>query len=87
MAGQVESAEACLRLSGLMNQLSLSEQDREAYIAIDKMAASIAHIPIMQGWKELPKKERRLYEVQIASKQILQHLQNACTQNINLNLT
>lgn len=66
MAGQVEAAEACVRLTHLLDLLSVSGTEREPFVAIDKMAAAIAHIPIKEQWTRLPKAERRRFEGQIA---------------------
>src|SRR5690606_24024296 len=44
--GQVRYAEASLRISRLMHQLSVDGAPREEFVAFDKLAQSIAHIPI-----------------------------------------
>ncbi|MBC6906983.1 DUF2489 domain-containing protein [Saccharophagus sp. K07] len=63
--GQVRYAEASLRISRLMDQLSVDGAPREEFVAFDKLAQSIAHIPILDEWKQLPKKQRREYEQHI----------------------
>lgn len=69
LAEQVESAEASLRISALLDRLGVPSHEREQYVAIDTMAASIRHIPILEGWKALDRKERRQYELLIYQKQ------------------
>ncbi len=69
VAGQVETAEACLRLSKLMDLLEWEEGRREPFLVIDKMAQSLAHIPILTEWKALPRVERRKYEAYIHSQE------------------
>ena len=59
MAEQIELAEASVRVSNLMDYLSLSESQREPYRVFDEMYAKIKHIPILQAWKDLPSKEKR----------------------------
>lgn len=69
LAGQVESAEASLRISALMDQLSVPESRRSEYAAFDTMTAAIRHIPILDAWKSLSKKERQQYRMLIQQKQ------------------
>ena len=69
VSGQVELAEACLRLSKLMDMLEWQGDLRQPYLVIDKMAESIAHIPTLERWKSLPKIERRKFEAYISSQE------------------
>lgn len=62
---QVRYAEASLRISALMNQLNVDEQARLDYAAFDDLAGKIAHIPILDAWKALPKEQRQVYEEEI----------------------
>jgi hypothetical protein len=62
---QVECAEASLRVSALMDQLSVNGAVREEFVAFDKLAQSIAHIPILDEWKELPREQKREFESQM----------------------
>lgn len=70
IARQVESSEASLRISALLDSLGVSEQERADFAAIDKMAASLRHIPILEEWQALDRRERRQYEKLIAQKQL-----------------
>ena len=62
---QVGYAEASLRVSKLMDQLSVPEAIRQEYVAFDKLAASIDHIPILEAWTSLPKQQKKDYSQQI----------------------
>lgn len=57
--GQVEYAEASLRVSKLMDQLSVNGSVREEFVAFDKFAEAISHIPILDSWKQLPKAQKK----------------------------
>lgn len=65
VAGQVGSVEASIRLSALMDQLGLSEAQRQEYTVFDKMAQAVAHIPILDAWKKLPKEKKRGFEYEM----------------------
>lgn len=69
LAGQVESAEASLRISALMDQLSVPEPRRREFVAFDTMTAAIQHIPILDAWNSLSKSERQQYRIVIQQKQ------------------
>ncbi len=62
---QVECAEASLRISALMDQLSVNGPVREEFIAFDKLAQAISHIPILDAWKQLSREQRKEFESQI----------------------
>lgn len=62
---QVECGEACIRVSKLMDQLSLNGSAREEFVAFDTFAQAIAHIPILDAWKELPRQKKLEFEAQI----------------------
>lgn len=64
--GQVEYAEASVRVSYLLNQLNVEGAARADCIAFDKMAAAINHIPILDEWRNLDKQKKREYQKQIA---------------------
>ncbi len=70
IAKQVESSEASLRISALLDSLGIPSDERKDFAAIDAMAASIRHIPILTEWKALDRNERRQYEKLIAQKQL-----------------
>lgn len=65
LARQVECAEASLRVSALMDQLSVNGTVREEFIAFDKLSQAISHIPILDAWKELPRQQKKEFESQI----------------------
>lgn len=64
-SGQVDSAEACLRIAGLLDILQVEAKARERFVAIDKMRAAIAHIPTQQAWLALPKQERSRFRAEM----------------------
>lgn len=68
---QVACAEASLRVSALMDQLSVNGAVREEFVAFDKLAQSIAHIPILDAWKELPRQQKREFELHIDNQEQL----------------
>lgn len=67
-SGQVECAEACLRISNLLDILGVSGEEREPFIAVDTMWESIKHIPIKENWNVLGKKERKNHQLLIDEK-------------------
>lgn len=62
IADQVGCVEGSIRLSALMDQLGLPEAQRQEYTVFDKMAQAVAHIPILDAWKSLPKEKKRGFE-------------------------
>lgn len=62
VTGQVGYVEASIRISALMDQLGLSAVEREPFIAFDKMAQSVRHIPILESWKKLPRDQKLAFE-------------------------
>lgn len=66
LEGQVEYAEASVRVSYLLNQLNVDGEARADFVAFDKMAAAIKHIPILDQWRDLEKRKKREYQKQIA---------------------
>lgn len=69
--GQVEYAEASLRVSKLMDQLAVNGPAREEFVAFDKMAQAISHIPILDAWKQLPKAQKKEFTSQIEQQEQL----------------
>lgn len=69
--GQVEYAEASLRVSKLMDQLSVSGSAREEFVAFDKFAEAISHIPILDAWKQLPKAQKKEFTALIEQQEQL----------------
>lgn len=62
VAGQVGYVEASIRISALMDQLGLSALEREPFVAFDKMAQAVRHIPILESWKRLPRDQKQKFE-------------------------
>ena len=62
LSGQVELAEAGIRISRLMDYLGLSEAERAPYRVFDQVNGQLAHIPILKEWKSLPKKDKRNHQ-------------------------
>lgn len=65
VSGQVESPEACLRICGLLDLLSVSAEQRLPFVALDKMRDSIKHIPVKDKWLALTREERDSYRAQM----------------------
>lgn len=59
---QLTLTEGAIRISVLLDNLSISEAELESYSAFSQLADSVAHIPILNAWKELPKKEKQKFE-------------------------
>lgn len=62
LVDQVSCAEASLRICGLIDQMRITGKEREEFIAFEKMANAIKHIPIREDWKRLPKEQRIKFE-------------------------
>ncbi|WP_053980864.1 DUF2489 domain-containing protein [Marinagarivorans algicola] len=58
ISGQVELGEAGIRVSRLMNVLGLTDAQRAPFTVFDQIHERLAHIPILQDWKALSKKEK-----------------------------
>lgn len=61
LAEQVELAEAGIRISKLLDYLAVNEAQRAQYRVFDEVNQRLKHIPILQAWKDLPKKEKRTH--------------------------
>ena len=68
---QVECAEASLRVSALMDQLSVNGAIRDEFVAFDKLAQAISHIPILDAWKQLPREQKKEFELQMVQQEQL----------------
>lgn len=66
VAGQVGLVEASIRISGLIDQLGLVEDQRGDYAVFDKMTAAVKHIPRLEAWKALSRPEKQRYEREMA---------------------
>ena len=70
LSEQVELGEASIRISKVMDTLGMNEQERMPYNVFDQVHSKLAHIPILQEWKALSKKEKRDYLKTIESVQV-----------------
>ena len=64
---QVELGEAGIRISRLMDVLALNEAQRAPFKVFDQIHERLSHIPILQEWKALTKKEKFKHLKTIAS--------------------
>jgi len=54
--------EASIRISVLLDSLSVEDSVREEFSAFYELAESTGHIPILDAWKELPTKKKLQYD-------------------------
>ena len=59
---QLTMTEGAIRISVLMDNLPERDSYRREYSAMFQLADATAHIPILDAWKKLPKKEKRRYD-------------------------
>ncbi|WP_018415132.1 DUF2489 domain-containing protein [Teredinibacter turnerae] len=64
LEGQVTYTEASIRISVLLNGAGLDESEQADYSVFAQLAAATAHIPILDAWKALSKKEKRAYDAE-----------------------
>ncbi|WP_045825356.1 DUF2489 domain-containing protein [Teredinibacter turnerae] len=64
LEGQVTYTEASIRISVLLNGAGLDESEQADYNVFAQLAAATAHIPILDAWKALSKKEKRAYDAE-----------------------
>lgn len=69
LEGQVDCVEASIRIAAIMDRLAVPADLRQEFVAFDKLAQSVAHIPILDAWKQLPKPQRREYEAHMAQQE------------------
>lgn len=67
MSEQVELGEAGIRISRLMDVLGLTDAQRTPFKVFDQIHERLSHVPILQDWKALPKKEKFKHLKTIAS--------------------
>lgn len=70
LQGQLSLTEASIRISTLLDSLSVSEETRKDYIAFYRLAEQTSHIPILAAWKKLSRKEQFKYDLE---RQELEH--------------
>ncbi len=59
---QVSLTEASIRINALLPSLSLDEKRQEELRVFQQLAEATAHIPILERWKALPRKEKQAYD-------------------------
>ncbi len=59
---QLTLTEGAIRISVLLDNLDINEQQRESYSVFFQLAEAAAHIPILDAWKKLSKKEKLRFE-------------------------
>ncbi|MGH1485859.1 MAG: DUF2489 domain-containing protein [Cellvibrionaceae bacterium] len=59
---QLSLTEGAIRISVLLDNLKITENTKEDYSAFFQLADATAHIPILNAWKKLPKKEKFRFE-------------------------
>jgi hypothetical protein len=56
--------EACIRISVLLDSLEVDSQVREEFSAFYQLRDLTAHIPILEGWKKLDRKEQVRFDLE-----------------------
>ena len=59
---QLTTTEGAIRISVLLEFLSVDETVKEEFSAFFQLAEATAHIPILEKWKALPTKEKLRYD-------------------------
>lgn len=62
VAGQVGLTEGAIRISMLVSQLELTEQEKGDFQVFFQLTEATSHIPILEEWKNLSKKEKLSYD-------------------------
>lgn len=62
MAKQVTLTEACIRINALIQTLGLNAKVEEELSVFRQLAEATAHIPILERWKALSRKEKQKFE-------------------------
>ena len=61
---QVSLTEASIRITVLSERLGFPEHESSDFQVFTKLVEATAHIPILEGWKLLPKAEKRAFELE-----------------------
>lgn len=61
---QVSVTEAAIRISMLVSQLELNEQEKGDFQVFFKLTEATSHIPILENWKSLSKKEKQNFDIE-----------------------
>jgi metal-responsive CopG/Arc/MetJ family transcriptional regulator len=64
---QVELIEAAIRLKVLLDNLPMNEQEKQPYSVLEVIYNKVAHIPTHDNWKQLPRKQKRAFEKEMAN--------------------
>ncbi len=56
--------EACIRISVLLDSLGVDDEVREEFSAFYQLRSLTQHIPILEGWKKLSRKEQMQFDLQ-----------------------
>tara|TARA_R110000868_G_scaffold291466_1_gene551830 strand:+ start:141 stop:611 length:471 start_codon:yes stop_codon:yes gene_type:complete len=59
---QVSLTEASIRINALLPSLSLSQASQEKLSVFQQLAEATAHIPILERWKALPRKDKQAFD-------------------------
>ena len=59
---QVSLTEGAIRISMLISQLELNEQEKGDFQVFFQLTEATSHIPILEDWKSLSKKEKLSYD-------------------------
>ena len=62
VAEQLSLTEGAIRISVLLNNLKIDENERNDYSALFQLAEATSHIPILDAWNRLSKKEKNKFE-------------------------
>jgi len=62
LAEQVLITEAAIRISVLLSVLDINENEVQRYSAFMHLANAVAHIPILEDWRKLSRKQQQTYE-------------------------
>ncbi|MEO0443294.1 MAG: DUF2489 domain-containing protein [Pseudomonadota bacterium] len=59
---QLSMTEGAIRISVLMGNLDITDEDKQEFNAFFQLADATAHIPILDAWNRLPKKEKLQFD-------------------------
>jgi uncharacterized membrane protein len=62
VAEQLSLTEGAIRISVLLDNLKIDEDERNDYSALFQLAEATSHIPILDAWNRLSKKEKNKFE-------------------------
>lgn len=63
---QVSLTEASIRIHTISQSMQVADSAREALSVFRQVAEATAHIPILEKWRELPKKQKAAYDLERA---------------------